>query len=172
MKKLFALLILICIFSNAVALQYITNYKVPASARLGEKITVYGYYNDDNAPDSNALVLCRFDIFDLNGNLVERLTDEFVFKNGSFSTERLLQQPPYFWGDDFNIQTTCNSAVASSVFTVENFLGVAHPAQQTTEYLFNQSNLNTAAMIGSFIIIIICIFIVGAWMYKRVKEGI
>lgn len=167
MKKilLFGIFLLLISFVSAAE---IINYKIPFSVRLGEKLSVHGFYSDT---DING-VLCKFEIFDSNNVLVERLSDEYVFSDGSFSTEKVLQEPPFFRGDDFNVQTTCKTTSVSAIFSVEQPLNLSHITQQTSEYIFDMGNLKPVFFVASFAALILVVGIVGGFFYKRIKEGI
>lgn len=163
MKKTVLLLVLI-LFAFSIQADSIANYTVPASARLGEKISVSGNY-----VDGNSFILCKFVIEDSNGNALDRWTDEYTFSDASFYAEKILLEPPYYRGDDFNIITTCGTAQASTTFAVEQPVSLAHPIQKTWEYAFDEFNLDAIMIFVSFIALIV-IFVLGITFFKKLGK--
>jgi len=139
--------------------------------QLGKILTIYGDFNDSSAQDAN--VLCSFYIFDLNETgdpLIERLTDQYTDAMGFFGTIVLITDPPFKRDRDYNVVTACDTGVADATFTVGQKETIAHTVEQEWEYLFNQENLDTAAIIGSFAILIIIIMGFFYYSYKKVKS--
>jgi len=152
LKKILPALALILLLSSVQGA--ITNLKVPFSVRLGENLTMSGHYG-------TADVLCKFMILDSNGFFVERLTDEYTFDNGSFYAERVMVEPPYYRGDDFNVIITCGTDSISQLFTVEQPVSLAHPIQMWWEYSFQEPNKDAIMFLASFVgLIVLSAFVI------------
>lgn len=158
MNKSFLIILLIFLllpFTSA-----ISNLQVPTQIRLGENLTVAGNFSQGNT-------LCKFMVYDSNNQIVERLSDEYTFSDGSFYSQRQVLEPPYFRGDDFNITVTCGSESDSRLFSVVQRLTIAHPIQKEWEYIFDSSNLGALSVLTTFVLLI-ALFILGiAWAKKR-----
>ena len=80
-KKVFLGLFVLIICSNAFS--QISNLEIRPFVRLNETVTISGDYTTAN-------VLCKFLVLDSNGFIVERLTDEYSFDDGSFYSQRQI----------------------------------------------------------------------------------
>jgi len=116
MRKLIILLLILsfCTSAHAIIYSVSTNENVP----LGEKLIITGDYNESN-------VLCSFYIKDLNGITIERLSDEYTFSNGSFYSERVITEPPYFRTSDYNVIVMCENSRNDATFSVIQRRGVS-----------------------------------------------
>ena len=166
MKKIILLFLLLFFMCSAFATQTISDYKIPTSAKFMEKITVRGFFNDTLADSNN--ILCRFDVFDSNGNFVERLSDEVTYLDGSFSTERTLTEPPYWRGEDFNIQTTCKSATATATFSVGQRETLFQPLLSEFQYVTDMGNIAPFFFVLIFFFVVIGIPVLTySWFKSR-----
>jgi len=152
--------LVICAIAPLVSAATISSYAVSPTVRLGEKVSVFGTFDD-----GNTFILCRFIVYSTDTNVpIDRWTDEFTFSNGTFYAEKVMLEPPYYRGDDFNLVTTCGDAQEDAVFTVGQPVSIAQPIQSNWEYFFNQNNLDAgmlfAAMLGAVVIIILSILFV------------
>lgn len=116
MKKiiLFALFVFLAQFAFA---DLISNYYVTPSVPLDRVMTVTGTYNND----VNSGVLCKFVVFEKDGNVLERLTDEYTFSDSSFYSELQIREPPFKRGQDYNMTATCGTASQSARFSITNY---------------------------------------------------
>lgn len=159
-KKHLFLLPLLLLFTIPIFASTISNLSIPSTVRLNEKVSVSGTFDD-----GNQFILCRFLVYDSStGFSVDRWSDEYTFSNGTFYAEKVLTEPPYYRGDDFNIVVTCGNAQADGVFTAGQPVSIAQPIQSNWEYFFNQNNLDAgmlfAAMLGAVVIIILSLLFV------------
>ncbi len=152
-------LILILATTNAA----ITNLKIPYQVRLGENLTISGDYGTANT-------LCKFLIKDSNDFAIERLSDEYTFADGSFYAQRQINEPPYYRGDDFNVVITCGSDQAFQFFTVNQPTSLAHPIQRNWEYIFDESNMDSIMLGGTFIAIAILSILAFVFVIKKGKK--
>ncbi len=158
MKKLvfFIILSLFCLNTFAA----ISDLKVSPYVRLGENITISGTY-------STADVLCMFLILDANGVIIERLSDEYTFADGSFYSERVLIEPTYFRGDTYDVRVTCYSDTDTNSFTVLQPLSIVHPVQKGWEYWFSEGNQDAIMIFGTAIAGIILAILLAAFIIKK-----
>lgn len=164
MKIKLAIFLFILLTVNVFA-DSIDGVEITSNVRLGEKIAVRGQYND---PDSNAFELCKFEIKEaLDGNYIERWSDEYTFMDGTFYAERKSVEPPYYRGDDFNVVVTCGTASTEQTFTINQPTSLAHPIQSGWEYYFEESNMFAITGFVSFMLIILGVIIVGTFFLKR-----
>ena len=160
-KKVLLGFFVLAICLNAVAT--ISNLEVRPFVRLNEVVTISG---DFTSPQ----VLCKFLILDSNGFIVERLTDEFTFDDGSFYSQRQVLEPPYYRGDDYNVFVTCGSSTDSNTFTVLQPLGVTHVVQMGWEYWFSEGNQDTIMIFVTFLGGIIIALLLIAFIIKKGRE--
>lgn len=122
----------------------ISGVAIPHSVRLNETLTIAGYYD---ATDT----LCKFVIEDSNGFAVERLTDEYTFADNSFYSEKIITEPPYYRGDDYNVVVTCGGDQVNQLFEVKQPVSLVHPIQRGWEYYMAKPNLEALMVLGSFL---------------------
>lgn len=167
-KKSLILLALISLIIPVYAT--ISNFSVSPNVRMGENLTISGDYNSSGE-------LCKFLVrtVDTGGTdaniVVERLSDEFTFDDYSFYSQRQITEPPYYRGDDYNVAVTCGSSHAWATFTVEQPVSLAHPIQKTWEYGFDQGNQDAIMIFFSFIMLVVLVLVVPAFVYKRFKNA-
>lgn len=159
-KKIIVGIFLIFLITNTTAA--ITGLKIPFEVRLGETVTIAGEYGTAN-------VLCKFLVKDSNGFSIERLSDEYTFADGTFFAQRTVNEPPYYRGDDFNVVVTCGSDQASQSFTVMQPTSLAHPLQRNWEYIFDESNMDSIMLGGTFIALAALTFFGFAYVAKKGK---
>ena len=160
-KKVLLGFFILVICLNAVS--QIDNLEVRPFVRLNESVTISGDFTD-------AKVLCKFLVLDSNGFIVERLTDEFTFDDGSFYSQRQILEPPYYRGDDYNVFVTCGSSTDSNTFSVLQPLGVTHAVQMGWEYWFSETNQDTIMIFVTFISGAILFILLIAFIIKKGKE--
>jgi len=141
----------------------ITNLKIPYTVRLGENLTIAGDYGTANA-------LCKFIIKDSNDFAVERLSDEYTFADGTFYSQRTINEPPYYRGDDYNVVVTCGTDEAFQTFTLNQPTSLAHPIQKDWEYLFAENNMDAIMLGGTFIALGILSIFTFVFIAKKGKE--
>jgi len=101
-------------FLSFVTANAITTLKVPSQVLLDKELTVSGTY----AADSNNGILCSFRVFDDENFLIIRLSDEYTFTDGTFSTEYKLTEPLFGRGATYRINATCNTVSKDAYFSV------------------------------------------------------
>ncbi len=150
----FMLILMLTTLTNAA----ITNLKVTENPKLGEKITIAG---TSGFTDS----LCQFLIIDGNGFVVERLSDEFSFADGTFYAERTLTEPPFFRDVNYTAKVICNTEDANSTFIVGQMRDLQHGTQQNFLFIFDKGNTDVYFIFGSIagIIILFIIALAFAW---------
>lgn len=112
MKKILLAVFLLFFLSNASA--NIVNYSVSNPIPLGKNIIISGQL-DTNASG----VICSFLIYDQNGNLVKRLTDEYTAQNGFFASDYWAVSEPRLWREtDYTAYTDCDGQTATQTFRV------------------------------------------------------
>ena len=160
-KKVFLALFFLFICLNVAA--PITNLKIPNAVRLNETLTITGDFGTSDT-------LCSFFIFDSNGFVAERLSDEFTNAAGKFYAQRAMTEPPYFRGDDFNVVVTCGTDQADDNFAVTQPLSLAHNVQQGWNFWTARPNLDSLAIFGS-ILLIPALLLTGIIFMKKRSEG-
>ena len=164
MKKILVIVLLILISLNCFA-ESIDSVEITSSVRLGEKIAVRGQYRD---VDSNAFELCKFEVKEaVDGNYIERWSDEYTFRDGTFYAERPAVEPPYYRGDDFNVLVTCGQATTEQTFTILQPVSLSHPVQKGWEWFFTESNQESIMMLVSVIAIIILAIFIFVFLVRR-----
>lgn len=140
MKKFFIILFLLlffALFSSAA----ITNLKIPSSIHAGEYLKISGDYNEAN-------VWCSFFIYDLNGYLVDRATDEQTNEYGKFVSNMLqINEPPFFRGEDYNVIVTCDVDTNSVDFSVIMNRTMENQIFYFWKWLVDSGNVIPAAML-------------------------
>ena len=140
----------------------ITDLKIPMAVRLGENLTVSGNHG-------TAQILCKVVILDSNDFAVERLSDEYTFSDGTFYFQRQLTEPPYYRGDDFNVNITCGSDKTFQIFNVTQRLSLTHIAQQELDFIFDENNLAPLMMLFGAIGFIVLMMLLVAFFMKTGK---
>ena len=158
-KKIFVGIFLILILSSTTNAA-ITNLRIPYQIRLGETLTIAGDYG-------TADVLCKFLVKDSNNFTIERLSDEYTFADGTFYAQRTVNEPPYYRGDDFNVVVNCESSQAFQTFTVMQPTSLAQPLQRNWEYVFDESNMDSIMLGGTFIALAALTFFGFAYVAKK-----
>lgn len=160
---LIAFLVLFLAFVSANSLEQV---KIKSNVPLNENLTVSGYYS----ADSNSGVLCSFKIYDVqtaDKYLIKRLSDEYTFSNGSFSTEFKITEPLFQRGFDYNLTVCCNTACYDKNFYVAQkediFLGYSTQSL-FLDVLFFRSN---ETLIYLIFFIIFVLFILWVWSFRR-----
>ena len=166
MKRFLLILILIILSSCVFASQSITDLNTNSPIPLNDILTVTGNYDDT---DLNTSIYCKFLIRDSDNLVVERLSDEKTFANGDFYGERVLNEPLYKRGQDYNVTVGCANASSSVIFTVGQRETIGHVAEQETKYLVDRGNLDSVLFFGGLFFIIIIIFSVFIFWYNRAK---
>ncbi len=159
MKK--ALFLVFFLFLSFSAFATITNFSVRPQVRLGENLTIIGNYSVIDA-------WCKFDVFDSNNILIERLNDIKTFDDGSFTAIRKIDSTPYFVGDDYNAVAVCGTDKNGAIFSVVQPVSLAQPIQRTWEFWFDPGNQTAIMFLASMIAIIIIIILVGVFVAKKV----
>lgn len=161
--KLALFLLIIFLLAPIVSAATISNYSVSPSVRLGEKVSVFGTFDD-----GNTFILCRFIVYSTDTNVpIDRWTDEFTFSDGTFYAEKTMLEPPYYRGDDFNLVTTCGDAQEDAVFTVGQPVSLAQPIQSNWEYFFDSSNLDAGMLFVAFIGAVVTVILLAAFILKK-----
>lgn len=166
MKKtiiLFLMITLLFPLANAA----IQNYRVPSQIPLNEVLSIDGKISTDQNG-----VKCSFQIYDTNGNLIDRLTDEYTAGSGIFSSAYYkVSEPKFLRSFDYNAVTTCNSDRIGSVFTVgQKQVLLAHELNQESGFIGSSGNIDSTYLIGSIILFIILILFIGYSAYLKVKN--
>jgi len=93
--------------------------KIKSVVPLNENLTISGNYVTAN---ENAGILCSFKIFDVQTTekyLIERLSDEYTFSDGSFSSKIKITEPLFQRGFDYNVVVCCASVCFDQNFYVD-----------------------------------------------------
>ena len=160
-KKIVMGIFLILMLSTTTAV--ITNLEMPYEVRLGEYLTIAGNYG-------TADTLCKFLVKDSNNFTIERLTDEYTFADGTFYSQRQINEPPYYRGDDYNVIVTCGSDEAFQTFTLMQPTSLAHPIQRNWEYVFEESNMDAIMLGGTFIAIVVIGILSFVFIIKKGRD--
>ena len=171
-KKLF----LIALFSALIgcflapfvsATQTITDLNTNSPVPLNQTLTITGNYDDT---DLNTSVFCKFVIRDENNKVVERLSDERTYSNGDFYAQRVLNEPLYKRGQDYNVSVDCEMVNSTVLFTVDQRESIGHTAEYETRFVFDRGNLDSILFFGIIILGLIGIFSVLFYWYKASKK--
>ncbi|MDO8648142.1 MAG: hypothetical protein Q7R70_07095 [Candidatus Diapherotrites archaeon] len=130
----------------------ISNFNVPLHIPLNKNLSIYGKYSDVNG---NGNVICSFWIFDLKdqNQLIKRLSDEYTFSDGSFSSTYPVTEPLFRRGIDYNVVVYCNTATANARIVVDQKEDIAFgvsPNSLITDFAYwsNAENSFTTVFLG------------------------
>lgn len=162
MKKIqFILFILATALFAGSASAAIINYKVPASVKLDEILTVDGQI--DPAVDN---VRCSMRIYDSNGAFIKRLTDEYTTGGGVFSSSYLkITEPVFMRLDDYNVVSDCDGNIAFDTFNVGQARGPDYLFLGTAFYLKDNMELIVLCLFIVFILVVLIAY--GWWAIKQ-----
>jgi len=166
MKKTVLLFFLIILGSCVFATQTITDLNTNSPVPLSQTLTITGNYTDT---DSSESIWCKFVIRDENNRVVERLSDERTYSNGDFYAQRVLNEPLYKRGQDYNVSVDCQNANSSVLFTVDQRESIGHTAEYETRFVFDRGNLDSILFFGIIIFGLIIAFSVFIFWFKRAK---
>jgi len=165
MKKL-VLFLLLLFCTTAFATQTISDLNTNSPIPLNQTLAITGNYDDT---DSNVSVFCKFVIRDESNLVVERLTDEKTFSNGDFYAQRVLDEPLYKRGTDYNISVDCASANSTVLFTLDQRESIGHTAEYETRFAFDRGNLDSILFFGIIIFALIISFTIIVFWVKQAK---
>lgn len=138
------------VFANSISVLTVDD-EVP----LERPLTINGIYS----ADTNNYILCAFKIFDDENILVIRLSDEYTFTNGSFSTEYVITEPLFNRGSKYRVNVACNTANKDAYFAVGQKRGFFNI---TTDMMLNDwrwfADTNNAGVVA-FTFIFLSVFI-------------
>lgn len=130
---------------------------------------VFGRYSD-----ATPNILCSFYIFDLHdeNQLITRLSDEYTFADGSFSSSTFkINEPELKRGQDYNLFVCCSMACANGVFKVlqkeDIALGVTSEAM-IWDLVFWTAPENSFTAIFIFFMALFVIGIIAFWLRKAI----
>jgi len=156
-KKILIFLMVCFLATNAFA--GITNYEVPSSVPLNQRITATGKSLDDsNAAQVNQL--CSFYFFDDSGNLVSRASDQYTDQTGRFAMIHfVLTEPDFQRGKQFTLKAVCGSSEADGNFVVEQKQDVVgiYPQGVITDIAFWNDPNNSIIFVGFMFFILLVI---------------
>ena len=164
MRKILLAFLFICLFTY-ISAESITNLKIPTTIYTGEFLKVSGTTTTPN-------IWCSFIIYDDNGFLADRATDELSNIQGDFVSNMLqINQPPFFMGSDYNVVVNCGEAQDSSIFTAQNKRDVSFFAFTAFDWWLLPKNRETFFIfgIGAIFVTIIVLGIYFAWKLIRSK---
>lgn len=165
MKKILFLIVLVFCVNLAFA-DTITNYSVPDSAPLNQKITATGVYDSNGIKNQ---ILCSFYFFDDANKLVYRASDQYTVATGRFTMiGTTLSEPIFVRGQTYNLQTECGGAIANANFSVGqkqeafDFFGYKfYPQGVTMDFLYFKDNGLMVFFLFIMVFVFISLVIVG-----------
>ena len=160
---LFSLMLCGFVFAVQDINNLVTNENVP----LGKLLTINGNYNDTNSTEA---IFCKFLTKDSDGLIVERLTDELVFANGDFYSQRKIDEPLYKRESIYTVTVTCAQESADTNFTVTQREDITHTVQQEWSFAFDQDNLETVFFMGTLILGLIFLIGILVFWYKNARN--
>lgn len=166
MRKTIILLFLVLFAVNVFSAQTISDLNTNTPVPLATTLAITGNYNDS---DSNSSVYCKFLILDSANRVIERLSDEKTFANGDFYAQRVLNEPLYKRGTDYNVSVDCVNANSSKAFTIGQRETIGHIAEEETKFVFERGNLDSMIFFGFIIFGLIVTFSVFIFWYRRAK---
>lgn len=152
-KALLALFLLACF--SLVTAGAISVLTVDQEVALERPLTISGTYS----ADTNNYVLCAFKIFDDENILVVRLSDEYTFVDGTFSTEYKLTEPLFNRGSRYRVNVTCNTAGKDAYFNVgqkQGFFGITTD-MVLNDYAWFTNSDNMLTVVLTFILVTVFI---------------
>lgn len=115
MKKAIVILFVV-LFAAIIFSDSITDYSVPVSVPLNQKVTATGLF-DSNSVINN--IKCSFYLWDSNGHNIFQATDQYTNNNGRFAMNgKVLTEPDFVRGQTYSLRTECGSAYATADFSV------------------------------------------------------
>ena len=164
MRKIILAFLFICLFTY-ISAEKITNLKIPSTLYAGEYLKISGTTTSPN-------IWCSFIIYDVNGYLVDRATDELSNVQGDFVSNMLqINEPPFFRGSDYNVAVNCGEAEDSNTFTVANVRPVDFGIEKGWEWGIDRKNLDAFFFWGGIFLIAIILIVGVYYAYKVAKHG-
>lgn len=117
MKKAFLLGLLVLFFCSSVfASETISQLTTNSPVPLDQTLTITGKYV---RTDINMIIYCKFLTIDKNSGLVvDRLTDEQIFTDGTFYAETKITEPPYYRTSEYIVRVYCGGINEDVEFVV------------------------------------------------------
>ena len=166
MNKLLLIFFLIVLSSSVFATQTITDLNTNSPVPLNKTLTITGNFVDDASADS---IFCKFVVRDEDNKVVERLSDERTYANGDFYAQRVIDEPLYKRGQDYNVSVDCDTTNSTVLFTVGQRESIGHTAEQETLFAFDRGNLDSILFFGSLIFVLIICFTIFIFWWNRAK---
>ena len=115
MKKIISLLIFILLLNFGFSAT-ITSFSANTDIPIDQILTATGTYLplDDNGEST----LCKFITYNDKNIVVERLSDELTFSDGSFYTQRKITEPTYLRASTYRIRAVCGTSYSDAYFNV------------------------------------------------------
>lgn len=169
MDKKIILFAFLLLFSSMVYANALTQVKIRSNVPLNEKLTISGIYTDS---DANSGVLCSFFLYDTQTSdkyLIRRLSDEYTFTGGIFSTEYQITEPLFQRGFDYNAVVCCNTACYDQNFYVDQKSEIAFGFTSASLIMDTQFWTNPENSLTVFLIFIFVLFVfsVGFTLWKK-----
>ena len=144
----------------------IQSYTVKSSVNLNQPVTAFGVFQDDlNLHGDN---ICSFYLIDSSGVLVDQADDDFTDATGRFAMSFVLTEPNFKRDSDYNVTVVCGEATDTDSFSVGNFESIADATAQNFEFITDNENVDTVAILGFFLGILT---IVGMFVFALKKWG-
>lgn len=154
MKRLLIFIMLLLFVINTYSSETISPFSVRVEVPLGEPLTITGDYNNTNGDSNN--ILCSFFLRENDDNTVlDRLSDERTFSNGSFYSEAFPTEPLFIRGQTYNVMARCGDTNASASWILKNPKPIQDQVIQTSEWL-----KNAFLALLAFITVIVVIFFI------------
>jgi len=116
MKKVLLIALIVLFFGSVFATETISSLTTNSPIPIDQTLAVTGKYV---RTDVNQIIFCKFVTFDANsGKVIDRLTDEEIFTDGTFYAEQKLTEPPYYRTNDYTLRVYCGNISKDVNFTV------------------------------------------------------
>jgi hypothetical protein len=116
MKKVFLLALVVLFFGSVFGTETISSLTTNSPVPIDQTLTITGKYV---RTDVNQIIYCKFVTFDANsGKVIDRLTDEEIFTDGTFYAEQKLAEPPYYRTSVYTVRAYCGNINEDVNFTV------------------------------------------------------
>lgn len=143
----------------------------------GAGISVNDVYLNENIKidaDMNGLITdtnnyCQILFYEAeSGYLADRASDEYPSDNNHIiSVDYMVNEPPFFRDNNYNVEIVCGNAKITKEFAVNNKRSIAFTAQKETEYLIKGGNIDFIFILFTFGSVLILFLIAIIIILKR-----
>lgn len=164
MKGKTTIILMLLILISSVQALTISDYNVQPYIPLNKTLTIEGKL-DQNLSN----VRCAIKIYDVDGKLIDRLTDEYTTSGYFGSAWYQINEPKFIRDGNYIATTNCEGAEASSPFQVNQKEGIAKFIEQESLFYTGQGNLTSFSFFILILLILGVLIFAVLFAYKSGK---